>query len=574
MTILDYLFAVVPMLGLLIFVHEFGHFIVAKLCGVRVLKFSLGFGSPIGIGDMRLRWVRGGTEYVIAWFPLGGFVKMLGEQMQGVQGEEVEYVPDADPDEYLDAKSTWQKLAITFAGPLMNLLLPVVIFVGVLAAGLPQPSPVVGMVEAHSPAAAAGLQAGDRIVSIDGESVASWDLVARTIRDHADTPIHFIVQRGGAGAGEGAADGERVSLDVPVEIRSAMDEFGGVIETAWIGVGHRRFPTMLGVPRSDSPAALAGLLSGDRIQLVAGEEVEDWEALINAYAAAGGGSTLALRVARGAGDDVEEIDLEVPALADFTQLGVVPAAVLVRSVSDDMPAQAAGLEPGDLILAVDGDPIGSFATFAEIVRTSGGRSLDITYARNGETQSVEIAPKQSTLPHPLDIRGMEQVVYLIGITHGFPTLPGAQHTEKILNPLASIPRATQMTVERAGFFLQGLGKLVSGEVGMDNLSGPIGIAEVARKSLDLGWIVYLNTMIFISINLGFLNLLPIPILDGGQALIIMVEGIKRSPISLRSREIVQQIGLTFILMLMGLAFWNDLSRHWGVFVEWLLGSGL
>ena len=109
---------------------------------------------------------------------------------------------------------------------------------------------------------------------------------------------------------------------------------------------------------------------------------------------------------------------------------------------------------------------------------------------------------------------------------------------------------------------------------MENLSGPIGIAEVARKSLDLGWIVYLNTMIFISINLGFLNLLPIPILDGGQALIIMVEGIKRSPISLRSREIVQQIGLTFILMLMGLAFWNDLSRHWGVFVEWLLGSGL
>ncbi|MCH7600589.1 MAG: site-2 protease family protein, partial [Myxococcales bacterium] len=154
------------------------------------------------------------------------------------------------------------------------------------------------------------------------------------------------------------------------------------------------------------------------------------------------------------------------------------------------------------------------------------------------------------------------------------TLPGVQHIEKILNPLASIPRATRMTIERSALFLRSMGKLISGEVGLENVSGPIGIAEVARKSLDMGWIVYINTMVFISINLGFLNLLPIPILDGGQALIFMVEGIKRSPLSLRSREIAQQIGLTFLLMLMGLAFWNDLSRHWGNFVEWLRGTGL
>lgn len=564
MTVLDYLFAVVPMLGILIFVHELGHFVVAKLCGVRVLKFSLGFGSPIGIGDLRLRWVRGGTEYVIAWFPLGGFVKMLGEPMQGVQGEEDEFVPDATADEYLSAKPTWQKLAITFAGPVMNLLFPIVTFVGILAAGLPQPSPVVGMVEAHSPAAAADLRPGDRITAVDGEIVASWDTIAGAIRNHDDTRIHLLVQR----------DGEELSFDIPVEIRLGMDDFGGVIEIGWIGLGHRRLPTMVGVPRSDSPAALAGLRSGDRVKLVAGEEVEDWEALIARYAAADGASTLVLRVARGTGDKVLEVDLEVPRLGSFEELGVIPAAVLVRSVSDDMPAKQAGLESGDLILAVDGSPIGSFATFAESVRTSGGRSLDITYARDGQTRQVEIAPKQSTVPHPLEIRGMEQVVYLIGITHGFPTLPGAQYSEKILNPLVSIPRATRMTIERAHFFLRSLGKLISGDVGLENLSGPIGIAEIARKSLDLGWIVYLNTMIFISINLGFLNLLPIPILDGGQALIIIVEGIRRAPISLRSREIVQQIGFTFILMLMGLAFWNDLSRHWGVFVEWLRGTGL
>ena len=569
MTFLNYLFAVVPMLGLLIFVHEFGHFIVAKLCGVRVLKFSLGFGSPIGFGDLRLRWVRGGTEYVIAWFPLGGFVKMLGEQMQGVQGaEDDDAVPDARPDEYLSAKPTWQKLAITFAGPAMNLLLPVVAFVGILAAGLPQLSPVVGMVEAHSPAVAADLRPGDRVVWIEGHAVANWDQVAKAIRKHGDSPLAMRVLR----------DGEELSLEIPVQVRSGMDEFGGVVDTGWIGIGHRRLPTMIGVPLADSPAAHAGLRSGDRIDLVNGSEVEDWEALAKAYAGAYAGtyagSSVAIRVQRGRGDDVEAVELAVPAFAQIGELGVIPAAVLVRDVSEDMPAQRAGLASGDLIIAVDGSPIGSFATFAEVVRTSGGRTLEITYARNGETRRVDIAPIESKVPGPFDITGMEQVVYLIGITHGFPTLPGVQHIEKILNPLLSIPRATEMTIERSVLFLRSMGKLFSGEVGLEHVSGPIGIAEVARKSLDMGWIVYLNTMVFISINLCFLNLLPIPILDGGQALIFMVEGIKRSPISLRTREIVQQIGLTFLLMLMGLAFWNDLSRHWGNFVEWLRGTGL
>jgi regulator of sigma E protease len=565
MNFLNYLFAVVPMLGLLIFVHEFGHFMVAKMCGVRVLKFSLGFGSPIGFGDLRLRWVRGGTEYVIAWFPLGGFVKMLGEQMQGVQGDEdYESVPDARPDEYLDAKSTWQKLAITFAGPVMNLILPIVAFVGILASGLPQASPVVGMVEAHSPAVEAGLRAEDRVLTVDGVAVRSWGEITKAIRKHDESPIQFQVSRAG----------EELSLEVPVQLRSGMDEFGGVIEIGWIGVGHRRLPAMIGVPLGDSPAAGAGLLSGDRIGLVNGEEVEDWASLTKAYAAAYHGAAVSLEVERGIGDDAEKLEIVVPAFAHIDELGVIPAAVLVRDVSEDMPAKQAGLASGDLILAVDGSPIGSFASFAEVVRSSGGRALNITYARSGETRTVAIAPVESKVPGPFDITGMEQVVYLIGITHGFPTLLGAQHVEKILNPMKSIPRATEMTIERCALFLRSMGKLFSGEVGLENVSGPIGIAEVARKSLDMGWLVYVNTMVFISINLGFLNLLPIPILDGGQALIIMVEGIKRSPISLRTREIVQQIGLTFLLMLMGLAFWNDLSRHWGIFVEWLRGTGL
>ena len=181
MTVLSYLAAFVPMLGILIFVHELGHFVVAKLCGVRVLKFSLGFGPPIGIGRFRLRWVRNGTEYVVAWFPLGGFVKMLGENL-AIQGEDPPEI-DAAPDEYLEAKPTWQKLSITLAGPAMNLLLPVLAYTAVLFVGLPRLAAVVGMVDAGSPAALAGVRPGDRVLSIEGESVGWWDEVDDVVRD-------------------------------------------------------------------------------------------------------------------------------------------------------------------------------------------------------------------------------------------------------------------------------------------------------------------------------------------------------------------------------------------------------
>ncbi len=186
MSLFDYLFAAIPLLGTLVFVHELGHFLAAKACGVRVLKFSLGFGPPIGLGRFRMRWVRRGTEYVVAWFPLGGFVKMLGEPMPGSEAEP-QTVLDAAPDEYLSAKRTWQKLLITFAGPAMNLALPVLAFAVVLWIGVPRPTSVVGMVETGSPAAEAGLEPGDRIVSVDDRPVSWWQDVSGAIAEASGT---------------------------------------------------------------------------------------------------------------------------------------------------------------------------------------------------------------------------------------------------------------------------------------------------------------------------------------------------------------------------------------------------
>jgi regulator of sigma E protease len=188
-------------------------------------------------------------------------------------------------------------------------------------------------------------------------------------------------------------------------------------------------------------------------------------------------------------------------------------------------------------------------SLANTVRSSGGRPLEITYARDGETSTVTLEPMLRSVRGPLDIEGMNEDVYQIGISHALAALPGATALDRERNPLRALPRATGMTVDLTVVFLRGIAKLASGEVGTDKLAGPIGIAEIARKSLDLGWQAYLSTMILISINLGIVNLLPIPILDGGQALIYIVEGVKRSPISMRSRELVQQTGLILLVML-------------------------
>ena len=195
--------------------------------------------------------------------------------------------------------------------------------------------------------------------------------------------------------------------------------------------------------------------------------------------------------------------------------------------------------------------------------------MELTYARDGETTTVTLEPRLREVEGRFEIEGMTEQIYQVGIGPELVGLLGDSALHQARNPLVAVPRAVEMTLEITIVFLRGLGKLVSGSVGTDKLGGPILIAEIARKSLDLGWRTYLGTMMLISINLGILNLLPIPILDGGQALIYLVEGVKRSPISVRSRELVQQTGLIMIVMLMAVAFWNDLSRHWVQFVEWM-----
>ena len=585
MALVDHLFAVIPMLGILILVHELGHFLVAKACGVRVLKFSIGFGAPIGIGRYRLRWERGGTEYVVGWIPLGGFVRMLGETLPGDEVEPSLVPEDARPEEFLEAKPVWQKLSIVFAGPLMNLVLPIVFLVGILWVGLPRASAVIGAVEPISPAAEAGLQVGDQIRAVDGTPVRWWDEVLEPIREgRAGSEVRLAIERGD----------ETREIAVELDSQTALDRFGSVDEIGWIGIGHRRQPALVGVPEGSSPAARAGLRSGDRVQAVAGRAVEDWVGLVEAQreaareARARGESRIAWRVERDESPlvlpdpsaaaqasepeperEIPVLELSLPAEPDVSGLGLVPAAILVGRVEPGMPAERAGLQAGDLILAVEGRPIGSFERFASIVQTSGGRPIELTFSREGRVATSVLEPEEHVVPGPYEIEGMEQKRFVVGIRSALSTLPGATGTLRIRNPLESLPRAVAMSAQMTADFLVGVGKLATGEVGTDQLSGPIGIARIARESLDRGWLDYLSMMMLISINLGILNLLPIPILDGGQAVLYGIEGIKRSPVSPRAREIATQLGLVLLILLMGRAFWNDLTPFWSQLMRWL-----
>ncbi len=551
----SYVFALILMLGILIFVHELGHFLVAKACGVRVLKFSLGFGPTIGLGRYRLAWHRGGTEYVVAWLPLGGFVKMLGETGDPEDDPEAR----AHPEETLGGKSTWQKLAIVFAGPVMNFLLPVAILTVSLGMGMERGEAVVGQVEAGSPAAAAGISPGDRVLAIEGQPVRWWDQVEERLRATPGRTLHLSIEH----------DGVTRDVELAVGGRAGLDAFGGVAEVGWSGLGYYPLRAVVGVPALDSDAARVGLRSGDRVTALDGRPVKDWNDFATAYTAAKAGS-VRLAVERGDDASPQKLELSLPARGHLAAAGIVPATVLIAKVEPDSPAARAGLAPGDLILAVDGAPVGSFFSFKDTVRASRGRPLALTYSRDGESRTIEVRPERKDVENVL---GVPESQYLIGITPDVRPLPGVTGLDVERNPLRSVPRAVAMTWEMTTSLLEGLQRLVTGHLSPRQLSGPIGIAVMARKALELGWEAYVRILIVISVNLAVLNLLPIPVLDGGQAVIYAIEGVKRSPVSLRTREIVQQIGLTVLVLLMGLAFWNDLSRHWASLVDWLRRVG-
>jgi regulator of sigma E protease len=445
-------------LGVLIFIHELGHFLVAKRLGVGVLKFSLGFGKRLT--GFRL----GGTEYLLSAIPLGGYVKMVGEDPR-----EVRVAPDGtavdaegrplDLAESFAHKPVWARALIILAGPGANFLLAVAIFWFLFAVvGRPLPEPVIGPPAPDSPAAAAGLRAGDRIRAMDGDPVRSWEEVFSRLQQGRGAPIALTLERGG----------ETRTVRVTPLPKTVVNH----VLTSQVG-----------------------------------------------------------RVAPG------------------------------------FPAEAAGLARGDRIVAIDGEPVETWPDMARLIHASPGRAVTLTVQRGEERLQVTVTPRASRPPdnpegREIGLIGIEPInefkrkelqVWTVGID------PAVER----LNPLAALAEGVRRTVDVSVTILWFLGKLLQGALPRDTIGGPLTIVVLAGEQAQQGFVSLATFTAAISINLAILNLLPIPILDGGHLLFAAIEAIRGEPVSVRRREMAQKVGLVLLVAIMVFALYNDIFRVFG-----------
>ncbi|MEO6562584.1 MAG: RIP metalloprotease RseP [Nitrosospira sp.] len=451
MTFFSTLVAFVVALGLLIVFHEFGHYLVARWCGVKVMRFSIGFGHPL----LRKRWGKDETEWVVAAFPLGGYVKMLDER-------EDEVAPE-DLTRSFNRKPVAHRFAIVAAGPIANFLLAIVLYWLLFMLGVSGMKPMVGPVTPATPAEFANFKMGETITKIGAESVATWQDARWLLLSHA-------VER---------------SPSVTVETLSKEGE-----------------------------------VASHRLDL-SGIEADDLDA-----------------------DFLKKIGLSV------YQPAMKP---IVAQVVSDSAGNRAGLLAGDEILAVNGKKITLWEELVQQIRVSPGIPLTLEIRRGATVIDIEVIPDAHT--------ESGEKIGKIGIG---PQID-RNELEKLLVEISypagtAMVRAINKTWETSVFTLRMLWKMVAGEVSWKNVSGPITIADYAGKSAQMGLSSYLAFLALISISLGVLNLLPIPMLDGGHLMYYVIEIVKGSPLSVRATEIGQQVGMLLLFSLMAFAIYNDVSR--------------
>lgn len=439
--------AFIVALGVLITVHEFGHFWVARRCGVKVERFSIGFGKALW-----RRSDRQGTEYVIALIPLGGYVKMLDER--------VESVPAELRHQAFNNKTVLQRASIIAAGPIANFIFAIFAYWVVFIHGVPGVRPVVGEILNGSVAAEAQITSGMELKAVDGIETPDWDAV-------------------------------RMAL---------IGKIG------------------------DSDATLTVSQFGEEATQQKQLNLRDWQF---------------------------EPDKQDPVVA----LGIHPRGPQIETtlaeVQANSPASNAGLQAGDRIVKVDGQPLSQWQAFAAQVRDNPGKNMALDIERNGEPVALTLTPEAKP--------GKEAEGFAGVIPRVIP-LPDEYKTVRQYGPFAAIGEASVKTWQLMKLTVSMLGKLIIGDVKLNNLSGPISIAQGAGLSAEYGVIYYLMFLALISVNLGIINLFPLPVLDGGHLLFLAIEKIKGGPVSERVQDFSYRIGSILLVLLMGLALFNDFSR--------------
>jgi len=533
------------MIGVLVIVHEFGHFIVAKALGIGVPVFSVGMGPQLASFHWR------GTEYQLSWLPVGGYVRLAGADPFGEQDPDAVEVP---PEQDFMRRPIWQRLLVMFAGPGFNLLLPVLIFTMVLMAGEEMPSSVVSRVAPNTPAAAAGFQEDDRILSVEGETVDSWLDVEEAVKGKSS--VVFQVER----------DGKPLALTVSG--LTAADDTLGAIGLYWTELAPR-----VGVDDPSSPAGKAGLKSGDRIVSIDGTKVET---LREVFAALTPGAAHQIAYQRQADGKVTDHSTTLQPDASWSPAadepvphasGLVPFDLYVRELMEGKPAEKAGIQADDRMLAMDGVPL---YTWEQLVRrmasTAKGeeeakpRAVKLLISRGGKRLTLDLTPEMLR-----EVRAPDVVWRpVIGI-QGYESVSMGPTHEESYPVWKAIPEAVRRTWLVTAANLAVMRNILLGDLKVsETLSGPIDMFRMAAQAAKSGFDVYINRIALVSVGLAVFNLLPIPVLDGGQILFYIIEGLRGRPLSLAIREKILMAG---VLAMVALMLWVTVLGIQRIFAE-------
>ncbi len=535
------------LVGVLVLIHELGHFVAAKLLDVKVLRFSIGYGRPL------FRVKARETEYQVGIFPLGGYVRILG-----VEGDDID---PRDRGRSFATRPLWQRVLVIFAGPAANLLLPIVIYFVFFAGHTELPAAVVGDVYEDSPAARAGIEAGDAVLAIDGQGVRYWEELERAIRRRGGKEVHLKLQRG-----RKVFEKYVVPLEEVVRRRDGTSDVQGRI-----GITRAPFLPTVGVIDAGSPAGQARLQTGDLIISVDGRPVTNWSDIARLGRVARQSDIVYFRGEAIPG--VPQIRLLEPGIARLmprtqdhlkqtTYSGIENAEMFVAHVDPGTPADLAGLRPGDLITALDGQPVKHWSVLDQRLLSAPERTWKLTWRRaDGDSiREHKDVPVTQVWRKELDQYGhtVERLV--------FGARNDVERGQGKLIPIEgrfgyAVSKAVERTGETIALMVGGFVRMLGGDSPSESLGGPLTMYRIASVSGEQGWDTFLLLLALISVNLGLINLLPVPVLDGGHLLVFAIEAARRKPLSTRSRERVQMAGLAFIVLLTLVALRNDLARY-------------
>ncbi|RME16295.1 MAG: RIP metalloprotease RseP, partial [Bdellovibrio sp.] len=532
------------LLGLLIFVHELGHFLVAKYFGVRVEVFSLGFGKKI------LKYKKGDTVYCISIIPLGGYVKMYGD-------DPTTEIPEEEKKYSFLHQPVWPRIAIVLAGPLMNLFFAFILFASVAFLGEKKPAPVIGDVPPQSQAFQAGFRPGDTILQINDIKVKTWMDVEKFIQSHASQKLTFLVQR----------EDRQLTLTATPRWNQTfsplhLDSKVGQIQ----GLSFLSKAPFVGVSNPQSPAAQFGFPTLSSILSINNKKILYFRDIHPSLETASFPLSFKIKKVQLENPNTPIKSVTIPQLQKdpnknlFDQLGLEPSDLFILRPKKGSPAEKAGLQAGDKIVSINNKKMSRWQEISETVRhyKEGQPPLTFTVIRDGKIKNLKVTPKLSEVNK---MNGQFEKRYLVGILPAISQVPGPMVLVRETNPLKALGQGFMASAQWTGSIAISFYKLITNQVSAKNLGGIISIGRVAGESFAIGLSPFLKMMAIISINLFLLNLLPIPVLDGGHLLFFSIEAFRGTPVSLRKMEIAQQIGLFILLFLMVFSIFNDITNH-------------